>query len=118
MGESEMTYLEQFGMQRLDQTKSSQTPTIPGLPRSSPATWRSISGAQTIDESPMKTRRTSISLIVLIAISLSANIAIGAEPARKPNVVLILADDMNYECCCGEEIARENHCFSPSSEMN
>ena len=36
----------------------------------------------------------------------------------KPNVVFILADDMNYECCCGEEIARENHCFSPSSEMN
>ena len=40
------------------------------------------------------------------------------ESIRRPNIVLIMADDMNYECCCGEEIARENHCFSPSSEMN
>jgi hypothetical protein len=38
--------------------------------------------------------------------------------AESPNVILIMTDDMNYGCCCGEEIARENHCFSPSSEMN
>ncbi|MDA1017195.1 MAG: hypothetical protein O3A00_22400 [Planctomycetota bacterium] len=43
-----------------------------------------------------------------------------AEPAfgKQPNIILIMTDDMNYGCCCGEEIARENHCFSPSSEMN
>jgi peroxiredoxin len=29
-----------------------------------------------------------------------------------------LTDDMNDGCCCNEEIARENHCFSSSSERN
>jgi len=44
----------------------------------------------------MKTRRTSISSVFLIAISLLATIAMGAEPVRKPNVVLILADDLGW----------------------
>ena len=38
--------------------------------------------------------------------------------ALRPNIIYIMADDMNDGCCCGEEIAGENHCFSPSSEMN
>ena len=41
----------------------------------------------------MNIRDTSILLIV---ISLSTNIANAAEPARKPNVVLILADDLGW----------------------
>ncbi|MEE2935369.1 MAG: sulfatase [Planctomycetota bacterium] len=44
----------------------------------------------------MNTRRVSISLIVLFAISLSAKTAIRAEPARRANVVLILADDLGW----------------------
>ena len=44
----------------------------------------------------MNTRRTLILLITLFAISFSGNTATGAEPARKPNVVLILADDLGW----------------------
>ena len=45
---------------------------------------------------PMTIRRTSISSVVLITTCLLATIAIGAEPVRKPNVVLILADDLGW----------------------
>ncbi|MEC8864684.1 MAG: sulfatase [Planctomycetota bacterium] len=44
----------------------------------------------------MKTRRTLTSSLVLIAIPLFATLTVGAEPARKPNVVLILADDLGW----------------------
>ena len=44
----------------------------------------------------MTIRRTSISSVVLITTCLLATIAIGAEPVRKPNVVLILADDLGW----------------------
>ena len=44
--------------------------------------------------------------------------AVETRPGDRPNIVLIMSDDMNDGCCCGEEIAGENHCFSPSSEMN
>ena len=44
----------------------------------------------------MNRRRTSISSVFLIAISVLTTIATGAEPARKPNVVLILADDLGW----------------------
>ena len=44
----------------------------------------------------MDIRRTSILIIILIAIPLSSNIANSAEPADKPNVVLILADDLGW----------------------
>jgi hypothetical protein len=40
------------------------------------------------------------------------------ERSSQPNLVVFLADDMNYECCCSEVTARENRCFSRSSEMN
>ena len=46
--------------------------------------------------SHMKIKPSSISLVFLIAISLLATIANGAEPDRKPNVVLILADDLGW----------------------
>ena len=41
-----------------------------------------------------------------------------SSAAERLNIVLIMADDMNDGCCCNEEIARENHCFSSSSERN
>ncbi len=44
----------------------------------------------------MKVRRTSISFVFLVAIFLLATTAIGAEPARRPNVLLILADDLGW----------------------
>ncbi|MEC7498610.1 MAG: sulfatase-like hydrolase/transferase, partial [Planctomycetota bacterium] len=44
----------------------------------------------------MKTRRTLTSSLVLIAIPLFATLTVGAEPARKPNVLLILADDLGW----------------------
>lgn len=64
---------------------------------------------------------------VMAALLLCCNFSLGqhvkdaetASPSQaRPNIILIMTDDMNYGCCCGEEIARENHCFSPSSEMN
>ena len=60
--------------------------------------------------------KTSLTIWSLTAFALLLTSALHAEPSR-PNIILIMADDMNYGCC-GEEIARENHCFSPSSEMN
>ena len=61
--------------------------------------------------------KTLLPSVVLMALALFAT-PTHAEQAARPNVLLIMTDDMNYGCCCGEEIARENHCFSPSSEMN
>ena len=64
------------------------------------AEW-GIEGVEGFDKnrkqySHMNIRHTSILLIVLIAISLSANIATAAELVRKPNVLLILADDLGW----------------------
>lgn len=44
----------------------------------------------------MKTRRTSISSVTLLASTLLVTFAMGAETTRKPNVVLILADDLGW----------------------
>lgn len=44
----------------------------------------------------MNTPRTAIYLIILAGLSLSLNTAIGAEPTRKPNVLMILADDLGW----------------------
>lgn len=44
----------------------------------------------------MKTRRPSISSVFLMMIPMLATIAMGSEPERKPNVLLILADDLGW----------------------
>ena len=57
-------------------------------------------------------------LKLLFAVPILFAVSITASAADRPNIVLIMADDMNDGCCCNEEIARENHCFSSSSEIN
>lgn len=63
-----------------------------------PASWRSV-------------------LACLCALSFFFPV-VSAEDTARPNIILIMADDMNDGCCCNEEIARENRCFSSSSERN
>jgi hypothetical protein len=53
--------------------------------------------------------------IVMASTVVHAETVAGHE---KPNILFIMSDDMNDGCCCNEEIARENHCFSSSSERN
>jgi hypothetical protein len=61
---------------------------------------------------PFVQRIAAVPLLLLTLITVSAQ-----ETGRR-NILLIVADDMNYECCCSEVTARENRCFSRSSEMN
>ncbi|MEZ5945145.1 MAG: hypothetical protein R3C18_27475 [Planctomycetaceae bacterium] len=56
-------------------------------------------------------------IVALLLASILVGHTFAAENSP-PNVLFILADDMNSGCCCNEEIAGENHCFSSSSERN
>ena len=67
-------------------------------------------------------RHSSITAIVAaLIVSFSSSLLTAADQkteASRPNILIIFTDDMNDGCCCNEEIARENHCFSSSSERN
>ena len=58
--------------------------------------------------------KTFIALLTSLVVVYTSRAA--TPETLSPNVVFIYADDLNDGCRCGEEIARENHYFSPSSE--